>query len=72
MLLTGFILDFIFYGALTLMRVVPRYRAWLMRFRMADIVLLGATFRCLAGYLWAKVCLFPGCSLNVLDGVQLG
>ena len=25
-LLTGFILGFIFYGALTLMRVVPRYR----------------------------------------------
>jgi hypothetical protein len=26
LLLTGFILGFIFYGALTLMRVVPRYR----------------------------------------------
>ena len=54
-LLTGFILGFIFYGALTLMRVVPRYReppAWLMRFGIADIVLLGATFACLAGYLW--------------------
>jgi hypothetical protein len=38
------------------MRVVPRYReppAWLMRFSIADIVVLGATFACLAGYLWA-------------------
>ena len=55
LLLTGFILGFIFYGALTLMRVVPRYReppACLMRFGIADIVLLGATFACLAGYLW--------------------
>jgi hypothetical protein len=55
LLLTGFIVGFIFYGALTLMRVVPRYReppAWLMRFGIADIVLLGATFACLAGYLW--------------------
>ena len=56
LLLTGFILGFIFYGALTFMRVVPRYReppALLMRFGIADIVLLGATFACLAGYLWA-------------------
>jgi hypothetical protein len=56
LLLTGFILGFIFYGALTLMRVVPRYReppAWLMHFGIADIVLLGATFASLAGYLWA-------------------
>ena len=56
LLLTGFILGFIFYGGLTLMRVVPRYReppAWLMRFGIADSVLLGATFACLAGYLWA-------------------
>ena len=56
LLLTGFILGFTFYGALTLMRVVPRYReppAWLMRFGIAGIVLLGATFACLAGYLWA-------------------
>jgi hypothetical protein len=56
LLLTGFSLGFILYGALTLMRVVPRYReppAWLMRFGIADISLLGATFACLAGYLWA-------------------
>ena len=45
-----------FCQALTLMRAVPRYReppAWLMRFGIADIMLLGATFACLAGYLWA-------------------
>jgi hypothetical protein len=56
LLLTGFIVGFILYGALTLMRVVPRYReppAWLMRFGIADIVLLGAIFACLAAYLWA-------------------
>jgi hypothetical protein len=56
LLLTGFSVGFILYGALTLMRVVPRYReppAWLMRFGVADIALLGATFACLAGYLWA-------------------
>jgi hypothetical protein len=56
LLLALFSLGFIFYGALTLMRVVPRYReppAWLMHFGIADIVLLGATFACLAGYLWA-------------------
>jgi hypothetical protein len=56
LLLTGFSLGFILYGALTLMRVVPRYREpphWLMRFGLADIVLLGATIACLAAYLWA-------------------
>ena len=44
--LTGFMVGWIFYGGLTLMRVVPRYReppAWLMHFGIADIVLLGAT-----------------------------
>jgi hypothetical protein len=54
--LTGFMVGWIFYGALTLMRVVPRYReppAWLMHFGIADIVLLGATLACLAAYLWA-------------------
>jgi hypothetical protein len=48
LLLTGFVLGFIFYGALTLMRVVPRYReppAWLMRFGIADIVLLWSDLR---------------------------
>jgi hypothetical protein len=54
--LTGFMVGFVLYGALTLMRVVPRYReppAWLMRFGIADILLLGATFACLGAYLWA-------------------
>ena len=56
LLLTGFVLGFILYGGLTLMRVVPRYReppAWLMHFGIADIVVLGATLACLAAYLWA-------------------
>ena len=56
LLLTGFTVGFILYGALTLMRVVPRYReppAWLIRFGIADIVLLGATLACLTAYLWA-------------------
>ena len=54
--LTGFMVGWIFYGGLTLMRAVPRYReppAWLMHFGIADIVLLGATLACLAAYLWA-------------------
>ena len=53
---TGFMVGWIFYGGLTLMRVVPRCReppAWHMRFGIADIVLLGATLACLAAYLWA-------------------
>ena len=56
LLLTGFVLGFVLYGGLTLMRVVPRYReppAWLMYFGIADIVLLGATLACLAAYLRA-------------------
>ena len=56
LLLTGFVLGFVLYGGLTLMRVVPRYReppAWLMHFGIADIVLLGATLACLAAYLRA-------------------
>jgi hypothetical protein len=51
----GLLLSWIFYGALTLMRAVPRYREpprWLMHFGIADIVLLGLLFGCLAGYLW--------------------
>lgn len=56
LLLTGVMAGWILYGALTLMRVVPRYREpprWLMRFGIADLVLLGLMFGCLAGYLWA-------------------
>jgi hypothetical protein len=54
--LTGVIVGWIFYGALTLMRVVPRYReppSWLMRFGIADLLVLGLMFGSLAGYLWA-------------------
>jgi len=54
--LTGFMVGWIFYGGLTLMRVVPRYREpprWLMHFGVADVVLLAATLACLAAYLWA-------------------
>ena len=54
--LTLFIVGFILYGALTLMRVVPRYReppTWLMHFGIADLVVLGLMFGSLAGYLWA-------------------
>ena len=53
--LSGFIVGFILYGGLTLMRVVPRYReppAWLMHFGIADIALLGATLACLVAHLW--------------------
>lgn len=55
-LLTGVLVGFILYGALTLMRVVPRYRApprWLMRVGIADVILLGIMFGCLAAYLWS-------------------
>jgi hypothetical protein len=54
LLLAGVVVGWIFYGALTLMRVVPRYREpprWLMRFGIADLVLLGLMFGCLAAYL---------------------
>ena len=54
--LTGFMVGWILYSGLTLMRAVPRYReppAWLMHFGIADIVVLGATLACLAAYLWA-------------------
>ena len=56
LLLTGIMAGFILYGALTLMRVVPRYREpprWLMRFGVADLILLGLMFGFLAAYLWA-------------------
>jgi hypothetical protein len=56
LLLTGVMVGWIFYGALALMRVVPRYReppGWLMRFGIADVLLLGLMFGCLAAYLWA-------------------
>ena len=56
LLLTGVMVGWILYGALTLIRVVPRYReppGWLMRFGIADLILLGLVFGCLAGYSWA-------------------
>jgi hypothetical protein len=56
LLLTGVLVGYILYGGLTLMRLVPRYReppAWLMRFGMADIALLGLMFGCLIAYLGA-------------------
>jgi uncharacterized membrane protein len=54
--LTGFIVGWVLYGALTLTRVVPRYReppAWLMRFGIADVLLLGLTIGCLTAHVWA-------------------
>ena len=54
LLLAGVMLGWILYGGLTLTRVVPRYREpprWLMRFGIADVVLLGLMFGCLAAYL---------------------
>ena len=56
LLLTGVAVGWIFYGALTLTRVVPRYREpprWLMRFGIADVLVLGLLFGCLGAYLWA-------------------
>jgi hypothetical protein len=56
LLLTGVLVGWIFYGALTLMRVVPRYREpprWLMRFGIADLLVLGLMLGCLGAYLWA-------------------
>ena len=56
LLLTGVMVGWIFYGALTLMRVVPRYREpprWLIRFGIADLLVLGLMFGCLGAYLWA-------------------
>jgi hypothetical protein len=56
LLLTGALVGWILYGALILMRKVPRYReppAWLMRFGLIDILLLGLMLGCLGAYLWA-------------------
>jgi hypothetical protein len=54
--LTLAMLGWILYGALILMRVVPRYReppAWLMRFGIADFVLIVLTVFCLGAFLWS-------------------
>jgi hypothetical protein len=56
LLLTGVMVGWIFYGALSLIRLVPRYReppAWLMRFGIADLVVLSLMFGCLGAYLWS-------------------
>ena len=53
--LTGAFFAWILYGALTLTRVMPRYYEqprWLMRFGIADVVLLAMLFGCLLAYLW--------------------
>ncbi len=49
-------LGWILYGALILMRSVPRYReppAWLMRFGIADFVLIVLTVLCVGAFLWS-------------------
>jgi hypothetical protein len=55
LLLTGVAVGWIFYGALTLMRVVPRYREpprWLMRFGIADVLVLGLLLGCLGAFFY--------------------
>ena len=54
--LTLAMLGWILYGALILMRLVPRYReppGWLMRFGIADVVLIALTVFCLGAFLWS-------------------
>ncbi len=54
--LTLAMLGWILYGALILMRSVPRYReppAWLMRFGIADFVLIVLTIFCVGAFLWS-------------------
>ena len=54
--LTLAMLGWILYGALILMRSVPRYReppAWLMRFGVADFVLIVLTVVCVGAFLWS-------------------
>jgi hypothetical protein len=54
--LTLAMLGWILYGALILMRSVPRYReppAWLMRFGIADFVLIVLTVICVGAFLWS-------------------
>ncbi len=54
--LTLAMFGWILYGALILMRSVPRYReppAWLMRFGIADFVLIALTVFCVGAFLWS-------------------
>jgi hypothetical protein len=51
----GLLFGWIFYGLLTLVRVVPRYRElphWLMHSGVIDVILLVVIFGCAAAYLW--------------------
>jgi len=53
----GFLLAWILYGGLVLMRVVPRYRAlprWLTQFGVLDVLVLTLLFGCLTAYFWAR------------------
>lgn len=53
--LTVGIVGWIFYGALTLARAVPRYRelpGWMARFGLADVLLLTVTFFCVGAATW--------------------
>jgi len=55
LLAVGLLLSWIFYGVLTLMRVVPRYREppqWLMHFGVVDVVLVGLILGCAVACLW--------------------
>jgi len=55
LLAVGLLLSWIFYGVLTLMRVVPRYREppqWLMHFGVVDVVLAGLMLGCAVAFLW--------------------
>ena len=71
LLLTGFILGFIFYGALTLMRVVPRYREPPAGLCASASPASSCSEPPSPASL--PICLLPGCSLNVLAArVQLG
>jgi hypothetical protein len=54
--LTLAMLGWILYGALILMRSVPRYRepaAWLMQFGIADFVLIVLTVISVGAFLWS-------------------
>ena len=54
--LTLAMLGWILYGTLILVRLVPRYQeppAWLMRFGIADVVLIVLTALCVGVFLWS-------------------
>jgi hypothetical protein len=48
-------LCWLLYGALTLMRTVPRTREpprWLMRFGLADLIVLSVLFAAFGAFVW--------------------